>query len=63
MESAVLNFADYLLQKKINADRFKEAEPERYAEWERLFAQLNADSFTGQKKFLINNIRRKYIIS
>ncbi|MBO9641323.1 hypothetical protein [Siphonobacter aquaeclarae] len=55
-----MTFEEYLHQKKINAQAFAKAEPERFEEWKQLFAQLHPDSFTAQKKFLINPIRRKY---
>lgn len=55
-----MTFDEYLLQKKINPERFKTAEPTEFAEWQRLFDQMHPESFTAQKKFLINNKRRKY---
>jgi len=56
------HFDNYLLQKKIDAMRFREQEPERYAAWEREYAQQHPDSFTAQKKFLLNDTRRKYLV-
>nr|WP_305953149.1 hypothetical protein [Emticicia oligotrophica] len=38
------------------------SEPERFAEWRRLFAEMHPESFTSQKKFLINPTRRKYLL-
>lgn len=55
-----MNFEEYLSKKKINSAAFKEAEPVRWSEWEREYAQLHPDSFTQQKLYLINPIRRKY---
>ncbi|CAG4994652.1 hypothetical protein DYBT9275_01438 [Dyadobacter sp. CECT 9275] len=55
-----MEFSEYLLQKKINLLEFKAADPERFAEWERVFPTMHPDSFTAQKKFLINEIRRRY---
>jgi hypothetical protein len=57
-----MTFDEYLLAKKINADKFKNSEPQRFDEWKHLFFQMHADSFTAQKKFLINPTRRKYQI-
>lgn len=57
-----MTFADYLAQKKIDADRFQLAEPERFGEWQREFAQMHPESFTVQKKFLLNDTRRKYLV-
>jgi hypothetical protein len=55
-----MEFEVYLEQKKISASAFKLAEKDRYLEWERVFSEMHADSFTAQKKFLINDTRRKY---
>ena len=55
-----MTFEEYLTQKKINANQFRTNEPARYAEWEAEFSQMHPESFTAQKKFLINDIRRKY---
>ncbi|WP_461072338.1 hypothetical protein [Spirosoma horti] len=57
-----MKFEDYLLQKKINASLFQSAEPDRYAEWQNEFVQLHPESFTAQKKFLLNDTRRKYLV-
>jgi len=57
-----MNFEEYLLQKKINASLFQQNEPSRYAEWQNEFNQLHPDSFTVQKKFLLNDTRRKYLV-
>ena len=56
-----MEFEEYLTQKKIDANRFRQSEPERYAEWKREFEQMNPASFTVQKKFLLNDTRRKYL--
>lgn len=60
--SVAMEYEEYLRQKKIDPEQFQKAEPERYAEWAQLFGQLSADSFTAQKKFLINNVRRLYLL-
>jgi hypothetical protein len=54
------HFENYLLSKKIAADAFQKAEPERFEEWKSIFEQMHPESFTAQKKFLINPVRRKY---
>ncbi|SMD34176.1 hypothetical protein SAMN04488029_1883 [Reichenbachiella faecimaris] len=56
------NFISYLGSKKIDAGKFKGAEPELYQKLEGVFAQTHPDSFTAQKLFLINPIRRKYLL-
>jgi hypothetical protein len=55
-----VTYEEYLLSKKIDSQAFKTAEPERWKEWEQLFAQVSEASFTSQKLYLINPIRRKY---
>jgi hypothetical protein len=55
-----VNFEEYLSGKKIDSVAFKAAEADRWKEWESEFAQLHPDSFTLQKLYLINPIRRKY---
>ena len=57
-----MEFENYLLQKKINSSQFQRFESERYAEWKLEFSQMNPASFTAQKKFLLNDVRRKYLI-
>jgi hypothetical protein len=55
-----MQFEAYLEGKKIDAAAFRQAEPVRFVEWEQLYAQLHPESFTAQKLFVINGIRRKY---
>lgn len=57
-----MSFEEYLTTKKINIDRFREAEPMLYAEWQQEFMQMHPESFTVQKKFLLNDTRRKYLV-
>lgn len=57
-----MSFEDYLKSKKISLVDFRTAEPERFEEWQELFLQIHPDSFTAQKKFFINPIRRKYLL-
>jgi hypothetical protein len=56
-----MNFSEYLLSKKIDEEKFKAAEPQKFEEWRLLFEQVSPDSFTMQKKFHINPTRRKYL--
>ena len=55
-----VTFEEYLINKKINADDFRKHEPARWEEFYALFGQVHPNSFTSQKLFLINQIRRKY---
>jgi len=57
-----MEFEEYLKIKKIDAVSFKEAESTRFEEWKNLFKTLHPDSFTSQKKFLINETRRRYLL-
>mgnify|MGYP001369642803 CR=1 FL=1 len=55
-----MNWKEYLIAKKIDPDRFKSGENRLYREFDLLFSQMHPDSFTAQKLFLINKLRRKY---
>ena len=55
-----MSFEDYLREKKIDTSAFKTNEPERWLEWNTIFVELSPASFTAQKLYLINPIRRKY---
>lgn len=58
-----MTFTEYLLAKKIDAARLKAAEPDLFSEWEAEFGQMHPESFTVRKKYKINPIRRKYLLS
>lgn len=64
VENAIhtMTFDDYLRLKKIDPEQFLRNEPTRYAEWEKEYASMHPDSFTVQKKFLLNDTRRKYLV-
>lgn len=57
-----MTFSEYLVSKKIDEAAFNQNEPERCKEWQTLFPKMHPDSFTAQKKFLINPVRRKYTL-
>ena len=57
-----MEFDEYLLQKKIDVEAFRKADNARFDEWDKLFKTMHPDSFTAQKKFLINDIRRRYLL-
>ena len=57
---ALVDFEAYLISKKIDSATFKTAEPELWAEWKSAFDQQHPKSFTAQKLYLINPVRRKY---
>ena len=55
-----MEFADYLRSKKIDPEIFKEQALDQYTEWKTMFDQVHPNSFTQQKLFLVNQVRRKY---
>ena len=55
-----MDFKQYLASKRINAQKFAAEKAVQYTAWEKAFEQMSPDSFTSQKKFLINKIRRAY---
>ena len=55
-----MSFEEYLREKKIDASLFKSNEPDRWHEWNTIFIEVSPASFTAQKLYLINPIRRKY---
>lgn len=57
-----MTFEEYLVSKKIDQDLFKDAEPKLFQEWRNEFEQIHPNSFTAQKLYLINPIRRKYVL-
>lgn len=57
-----MTFEEYCIKKKINSEAFRAQEPERWLEWKLQFEQMHPNSFTEQKKFLINETRRTYLL-
>lgn len=55
-----MNFEEYLISKKIDSQAFRAAEPALWNEWNGLFEAMSPASFTAQKLYLINPLRRKY---
>ena len=55
-----MTFEEYLKSKKIDSLAFQRNEPMIWQEWKTLFDQINPVSFTAQKLYLINPIRRRY---
>jgi len=55
-----MNLRNYLIGKKIDPDLLKKEEKELYDQFNLAFSQMHPDSFTAQKLFLINKLRRKY---
>ena len=55
-----MTFKEYLNSKKIDARAFALGEAGWFMELKGVFDQVHPESFTAQKLFLINRIRRKY---
>ena len=55
-----MEFKEYLISKKIDPEAFKKNEPDQYQDFVKLFGKMHPDSFTMQKLFLINGIRRTF---
>lgn len=55
-------FAEYLKSKKIDPEGFQSNEPDTFEDFEKQFLQLHPKSFTMQKLFYINVLRRKYLL-
>lgn len=58
-----MEFDEYLRSKKIDAITFEKQDNPRFEEWRELFKTMHPESFTAQKKFLINDIRRRYLLT
>ena len=57
-----MNFEEYLRSKKVDSSAFKLKEKSKYNKLETLFDQIHPESFTAQKLFLLNPLRRKYTL-
>ena len=57
-----MNFEEYLITKKIDSSAFKHGDAELWDIFKNHFEQMHPNSFTAQKLFLINDIRRKYTL-
>ena len=55
-----MDFEAYLVSKKIDSVQFANAEPNVWRTWKSEFEQIHPNSFTAQKLYLINPVRRKY---
>ncbi len=51
----------YLISKKIDPSAFEQGEKALYQEFERAFTHIHPASFTAQKLFLLNKLRRKFL--
>jgi hypothetical protein len=58
----MMTWEEYCIKKKINSEAFKASDPNRWNSLKEIFEQVHPNSFTEQKKFLINDLRRQYPI-
>lgn len=56
----MISFEEYLTGKKIDSAAFQSQESKRWEEYKTIFEQVHPESFTTQKKFVINDLRRQY---
>ena len=57
-----MTWEEYCIKKKIDSEAFKKGDSAKWQELKDIFDQVHPNSFTEQKKFLINNLRRKYLL-
>jgi phosphopantetheine adenylyltransferase len=57
-----MTFSEYLQSKKIDEVSFSTNDSCTFDAWKNLFEQISVSSFTDQKKFKINQIRRKFLL-
>jgi hypothetical protein len=57
-----MTFEEYLISKKIDLKAFQQNENDLFETWKSEFAQMHPHSFTAQKLYLINPLRRKYTL-
>ena len=55
------DFHLYLISKKIDPSAFEQGNTALYREFEMAFAHIHPASFTAQKLFLLNKLRRKFL--
>jgi hypothetical protein len=57
-----MTFSEYLVSKKINETTFQAHDTALFIKWQSDFVLMHPDSFTMRHKFLLNPIRRKYLV-
>lgn len=55
-----MDFVAYLISKNIDNQKFESSDQALFSLWQQEFMLMNPKSFTAQKLFAINNVRRKY---
>jgi hypothetical protein len=57
----IMTFEEYLTNKKIDTDLFSKANPEKWQALKAIFEQMHPEGFTMQKKFLLNDLRKRFL--
>jgi hypothetical protein len=55
-----MDYETYLIEKKIDPEAFRDNEPDKWQSFKVIFESVHPNSFTVQKKFLLNDLRRLY---
>jgi len=58
-ENPIPPFTAWLAKRNVDAHTLQTQQPEVFARWEALFAQVHPDSFLAQIRFELNAVRRK----
>jgi len=58
-----MNWEEYCISKKIDSEKFRLAQPAKWSELKKIFEQVSPISFTEQKKFIINDLRRRFLLA
>ena len=56
-----MTWEEYCISKKIDAEKFNAAQPQQWQALKEIFEQVHPNSFTEQKKFIINDLRRRFL--
>jgi hypothetical protein len=57
-----MTWEEYCIKKKIDTEAFRKNDLAKWQELKNIFEQVHPNSFTEQKKFLINDLRRRYLL-
>ncbi|QSE97483.1 hypothetical protein [Fulvivirga lutea] len=58
-----MDFIEYLKSKKIDPKLYEAGDQKQYLKFKQEYEQMHPNSFTSQKLFLINDLRRRYLLS
>lgn len=57
-----ISLEEYFEKKNIDWKKLSVQEPDLWAKFQKEFAQMHPNNFEMQKKFLLNKLRRKYML-